>query len=238
MADEGDGGQATTTYTPAQVEEMVAGLKAKNTELLGKVKSLSEATKSFEGLDPQRAREALAAAEKAEAERAKAVGDWDAREKALRDQFTQEHTKVLEPLMTKAQQLEADLFEAVAGRDAAEAISLPTVKGNAKLLMPIIRPELAVEVIDGRRVTVVKGADGKPRYHPTTGALVTVADRLLELRALPEYGGAFEGAGGSGGGATGGGGAGGVHTIRAGDDKAFLSQLSEIAKGKVRVVGG
>lgn len=236
MADEGDGGQATTTYTEAQVQEMVAGLKAKNAELLGKVAKHGEVLKQFDGLDPAKAREAIEAREKAEAERAKAVGDWDAREKALRDQFAAEHAKVVGPLSEQAKQLERDLFEAVAVRDALEAINLPDIKGNPKLVLPILSPELGVEVIDGKRVAVVKGPDGKPRYHPTENRLVTVAERLKELRAQPEYGGAFEGAGGSGGGAVPVGHRPGQVTISASDTKAFLANIDKIASGEVKVV--
>lgn len=239
MADDGDSGKAATTFTQADVDrivaEQVAGLKGKNQELLGKLKSATELASQYEGLDPEQARKALAAAEKAEAEKAKAVGDWDAREKQLRDQFAAEHAKVVEPLSTRAKQLEADLFEAVAVRDALAAMPQKTIRGNPKLLLPIIRPELGVEVIDGQRTTVVKGPDGKPRYNATTGKLVTVEERLIELRAVPEYAGAFEGAGGSGGGAEGGASGKGVTTIPAGDNKAFLANLGEIAKGGVKV---
>lgn len=240
MADNGDGGQATTTFTQADVERMVAeqvaGLKTKNQELLGKLKSAQELASQFEGLDPERARKALSAAEKAEAEKAKAAGDWDAREKALREQFTAEHSKVVEPLQKKVTDLETGLFSAVAERDAIEACALQDVKGRPKLVLPIIRPELGVEMIDGKMTTVVKGPDGKARYHQTTGALFTVADRLKELRGIPDYAGAFEGTGASGGGAEGGrGGGDGVRTVRAGDDKAFLANLDKIARGEAKV---
>lgn len=238
MADDGSG--EATTFTKAEVEklvaEQVAGLKGKNDELLGKLKAATEAVRQFEGLDPEQARKALEEAKKAEAEKAKAVGDWDAREKQLREEFAAQHAKVVEPLTMTAKQLEADLFEAVAVRDALAAMPQKHIKGNPDLLLPIIRPELGVEVIDGKRTTIVKGPDGKARYNATTGKLVTVEERLVELRAVPKYAGAFEGAGGSGGGAEGGaGGGGGTVTVRAGDEKAFLANLGDIAKGKAKV---
>lgn len=204
---EGDGGQAAT-FTKAQLDEAIAlevsGLKKKNDELLGKVVEFGEKAKAFAGLDPATARLAVEKAAKAEEERLKAVGDWDANQTRLRAEWASEHSKIVDPLQQEVTTLRGDLFDAVAVRDAHEAVALPTIKGNPKLLLPIIRPELGVEIVDGKRVTIVKGEDGKPRYHPTTNKLVTVADRLLELRALPEYGGAFEGTGGSGGGALGG----------------------------------
>lgn len=235
MADEPAGGQAAT-FTKEQVEAEVAGLKKKNAELLEKLAQVNTVAKQFEGLDPEKVKAAIAAAEKAEAERAKATGDWEAREKALRDSFAAEHAKVVEPLTGKVQKLEADLFNAIAVRDAVQATALPTIKGNSKLLLPVLTPELGIEVVDGQPVTVVKGKDGKPRYHQTTGALVTVEDRLLELRAMPEFFGAFEGAGTSGGGASSASAsAGAAATIRAGDDKAFLANVGKIAKGEVKV---
>lgn len=239
MADDGSG--EATTFTKADVERMVAeqvaGLKNKNDELLGKLKSATEMARQFEGLDPEQARKALEAAKKAEADKAKAVGDWDAREKQLREEFAAEHTKVVQPLSEKAKQLEADLFEAVAVRDALAAMPQKHIRGNPDLLLPIIRPELGVEVVDGKRITVVKGPDGKARYNATTGKPITVEERLAELRAIPRYAGAFEGTGGSGGGAeSGAGGGAGTVTVRAGDEKGFLANLGDIAKGKAKVV--
>lgn len=54
-----DGGGASKTYTQAEVDDLVAGLKAKNSELLGNQKKLKEematvnaALKRFDGIDP------------------------------------------------------------------------------------------------------------------------------------------------------------------------------------------
>lgn len=204
MPDDGQaGGQqqgSAKTYTQAELDIEVGGLKRKNDELLGEVRKLKDGLEPWKGLDPAQVKAAIEAQINAQAEQQKKAGDWDAREKALRDGFKLEHDKVVGPLSQRVTEMESELFEAVAGRDAVEAIGLPTVKGNAKLLLPIIRPELGVVVVDGKRVTVVKGSDGKPRYHSTTNALVTVEDRLKELRALPEYAGAFDGSPGSGSG--------------------------------------
>lgn len=197
---EGDTGQAGT-FTQAQVDEMVAGLKAKNQELLGSMAKVKDQLKPWEGLDPEKVRTVLAEHEKTTAERQKVQGDWDAREKTLRDGFAAEHSKVVEPLKSELATARNDLFEAIAIRDAVEAMADPEIKANPKLILPVIRSELAVEVVDGHRVTVVKGEDGKPRYHPTSNKLVTVKDRLKELRAAKEFGGGFEGTTGSGSGA-------------------------------------
>lgn len=223
------------TYTQAELDAEVAGLKGKNGELLGKLKDLQAALEPWKGLDAAAVKEALAARTKAEEDAQRKSGDWDAREKSLRDGFKLEHDKVVGPLQERVTGLERELFEAVAVRDALEAINLAGVKGNPKLLLPILRPELGVVEVDGQRVTVVKGSDGKPRYHPTTNALVTVEDRLKELRAIPDYAGAFEGAPGSGSGARASGTSGSPPVVAASDSKAFLANLAQIAKGEVTV---
>jgi hypothetical protein len=228
-----DNASNAKTYTQQDVDAEVGGLKAKNTELLGEVRKLKDAVAPWQGLDPEKVKAALEAQTTAQAEQQKKAGDWDAREKTLRDGFKQEHDKVVVPLTERVSTMEQELFEAVAGRDAVEAINLPSVKGNAKLLLPIIRPELGVVLVDGKRVTVVKGPDGKPRYHPTTNALVTVEDRLKELRAVPDYAGAFEGVSGSGSGARPSAGAsqGGVVTLtreQASDAQQYAAALKQV----------
>lgn len=223
------------TYTQAEmdakVDEIVKGLKAKNLELLGDVKALKEALDPLKGIDPEKARAALAAQEKAEAEKHKQAGDWEAREKALRDQLAKEHTSVVEPLKAKLAELESGLFKSVAERDALEAMGKPEIKGNSALLLPLIQSELKVMVVDGKQVTAVLGPDGKPRYRMTDNALLTVEDRLKELRAKPEYGGAFQGSGGSGTGAEGRGSA--STTVIPADQ--LLDNLEGVASGKVTV---
>lgn len=226
------------TYTQAELDAEVAGLKRKNAEVLGELKTMKETLASleaFKGLDPEKVKEAMTAAEKAEADKHRQAGDWEAREKALRDQMAKEHTAILEPLQTKLKQLETGLFRSVAERDALEAMGKPDVKGNSALLLPVILPELEVQTIEGRQVTVVKGPDGKPRYRMTDNALFTVEDRLKELRAKPEYGGAFEGTGTGGTGADRGGGSGGKPVVQLTDQKSFLAQVDKIASGEVTV---
>lgn len=238
MADGNEGGQAAT-YTREQVDQEVAGLKAKNSELLEKltrVNSTLEKLKAFEGLDPEKVKAALKTQEQLEVEKQKAAGDWEAREKALREQFASEHEKVVKPLQERLSTLENQYFEAVAVREAVEAMGRDDIKGKPPLLLPVLRPELGVEMIDGKPVVVVKGPDGKPRVNPTTNERITVTDRLKELRSNRDFAGAFSGAGTSGSGAEGGsGGSGDGARIPLRDEKAFLANLDKIAKGEVKV---
>lgn len=191
-------GDAPTKEQVAELQSTIDRLKANNQEILGHLKSEKTRVAAFDGLDPEKVRNVLAEREKLEVEAQKVRGDWDAREKALRDSFAQEHKGIVEPLQTENKTLRSDLFDATAVKDAIEAMADPTIKANPALALPILRDELAVEIIDGARITVIKGSDGKPRYHPTTNKLVTVRDRLLELKNTKRYFGAFEGSGGSG----------------------------------------
>jgi len=231
-----DGDGTVKTFTQEQVDAEVKGLKAKNEELLGKLRDATSALEPWKGLDAAKVKEVLTAHEEATANKQKAQGDWDAREKKLRDDFKVEHDKVVGPLSERVTALEADLFDAIAVRDAVEAMSDPEIKANPKLILPLLRSELGVAVVEGKRVTVVKGPDGKPRYHQTNNSLVSVKDRLKELRGVKDYAGGFEGTVGGGSGAKGSDAGGGtVGTIPAGDEKAFLANVGKIAKGEVKV---
>lgn len=227
------------TYTQAELDAEVEGLKKKNLELLGKLKTTDERAKELEGaiapwkgLDPEKVKAALAALEKADGEKHKQAGDWEAREKQLREQMAKEHAAIVGPLEEKLRQREAGLFKSVAERDALEAMGKPDIKGVSALLLPLLLPELDVQAVDDKLVTVVKGPDGKPRYRTTDNTLFTVEDRLKELRAKPEYGGAFQGSGGSGTGAEGRGGTGAAKVVT---KDQVIDNLEGIAAGKVAV---
>lgn len=235
---EGDGAQGAggdKTFSKAEVDDLVSGLKTKNTELLGSMSKLKDQLKPWEGLEAEKVRQVLADHEKTVADRQKAQGDWEAREAALREQFKTEHEKVTGPLQSEVESLRSNLFDAVAVRDAMEAMADPEIKANPKLILPVVRSELAVELIEGKHVTVIRGADGKPRYHPTTNKLVTVKDRLQELRGAKEFAGGFEGAGGSGSGAQGSQGDGAAGAVRLTREQASDARVYDAA---LKQVGG
>jgi polyhydroxyalkanoate synthesis regulator phasin len=83
--------------------------------------------------------------------------------------------------------------------DAAAATALNDNKGNAKLLLPIIKQAVAV-VQDGDEFVVrVKDAAGDYRGNGQ-GGFMTVADYVKELKASPDYGVAFQSDAPAGGG--------------------------------------
>lgn len=88
--------------------EDVTGLKAKAAELLAEQKRLKDQMRQFDGLDPEAARAAIAAAAKAEQEKLTAAGDID---------------KIKEQLVARHQsELEAKAAEVQAATDRANAI--------------------------------------------------------------------------------------------------------------------
>lgn len=207
MAENSSGGEAVT-YTKEQFDAEVAGLKAKNTELLGSVAQLKDKVKTFDGIDPARYQELLEADKKSKADKQKAEGDWEAREQTLRTEAAEAHESAMKPLREKVQELEGDLFEAIAVRDGLMAMADSEIDAIPELAMPVLRPELIVVTDKGQRVTGIKGADQKARIK-ADGSLVTAKDRLLELKRVPAYAGMFNGRGASGSGADGGSGGGG-----------------------------
>lgn len=96
---EGDGYKLDADY------EDVTGLKAKRDELLAETKRLKDLAKGFEGLDPEAARKAIAAAQAAEDERLKANGEFETLTKQLKDR----HEKELEAANSRASAIISNL---------------------------------------------------------------------------------------------------------------------------------
>jgi hypothetical protein len=158
-------------------------------------KERADRLKAYDGLDPEKARAALTAAEQAEAEKQRAAGDWASREQSL----TESWQKRYDAEVTARTTLEQKLNAAIADRDVADAIAAE--KGKAKLLKPALAGRVKVEVVDGELRSVVYGEDGKPAYHD--GAPMTVRQLVASLKSDPEFMPAFDGTTASGGGATG-----------------------------------
>ncbi len=61
---DGDGAEGAKTYTQAQLDAEVAGLKSKNQELLGSLAGVKEKLKAWDGLEPDKVRQLIADREK------------------------------------------------------------------------------------------------------------------------------------------------------------------------------
>ena len=106
--------------------------------------------------------------------------------------------------------------------DAEATSAIAQLKGKPKLLLPLVRSRLkALKGEDGEYRVAELDADGEERRNPKTNAPFTVAELVAEMKADPDYGGAFEASGATGGGATG---------AASGARGADLSKLSPVEK--------
>lgn len=206
----------------------IAGLRKNRDDLLRENKSLKGKVPDF---DIERARSALKRIEEIEAKDAKDKNDWGAREQ----QLVERHKTDLQAAKDLAQKysdaLYKQLVDNVVMTEGAEFGVKP------KLLLPAIRENL--KVVEDAGEFVVQVLDGKknPRIGDSAGNPMTIKQYLAELRGSTEFDGAFDGTGSSGGGAKPklSGGDRGTKTITANDNRAFLDNLGDIAKGKVKV---
>lgn len=115
MADDGtadgtavqDGADTGTVYTQAEVDELVAGLKAKLNQHIGKSKRMADQLKAFEGLDPEAARAALerAAADGAGDQRGESKPDIDKLRAKIEADFKARYTPIEQDLEQTRQEL-------------------------------------------------------------------------------------------------------------------------------------
>lgn len=127
------------------VQEDVSGLKAKNAELLTKFKEQKDA-----------AAVAAKLAQDAEFEKAKKDGDVSAIEKSWSEKLTAREAELNAQIDSRDNSLKTMLVDNVA-QTLASAISV-----SPALMMPHIKSRLSVEVQDGKHITRVLDAEGKP----------------------------------------------------------------------------
>ena len=175
---------------------------SKHNEILGEkkqrdadIKRLKADVEKYKDLDPEKAREALQKIADAEAEQLKVKGDWDAREKALKDGFATKETEYQSQLTER----EKSLDKLVIINELARVASLPDVKGDFELLsenstvMRSIRRKGTedYEILDAK-ANVRYGTDGLP---------LRMEAYLKELREHPKLSRLFDASGASGSGA-------------------------------------
>lgn len=161
--------------------EDVAGLKAKNEELIAERR---EAQK--------RAKAAEEAAQLAAEEAARKGGDVAALEKSWQDKLARREADLSDQIAKMSGAVTAMTVDAAASRLASEL----AVEGAAPVLLPHIRARLAAEERDGQYITVVRDAAGKP-------SALTVDELKAELSSNPAFARVIAGSKANGG-ATGG----------------------------------
>ena len=139
----GAGGDPGKTYTEAEVAELISGLKAKNDELLGKMKTKTEQAKAEE-----------AERRRIEQEAAKKAGQVEELEKSLRSQFEAERSQ----LTARQQALQAR----ITGAEKKAILSSLSVDFIDAESVDLIGHMVSVELDDdGNTVTKFTGADGQ-----------------------------------------------------------------------------
>jgi hypothetical protein len=211
-------------YTQDELDGEVAGLKAKNIELLIAQKDFKVKLAKFDGLDVAR----LTALEQAEKDRettnAKKRGDWE----ALSKKKDEDH---LAALMAKDKAIAArdvKLEDALVGEAVTRAIT--EAEGNSLLLDHIVRAQVRLE--DGQAVVV--DAEGTRRLGDK-GDHLTITELVNEFKRNDAYAGAFAGTGSRGSGTPTGTGRGRMPsgTVDASDPDAMGKNLHGILDGTI-----
>lgn len=228
------------TYSQEEVDAIIAerdAIKANRDEALTEAKKAKAALKAWDGKDPAKYEQLLAAAEEAERKKAAAEGDFT----KLRDQLVEKHTaeragdaKRIEKLNRALEQrlVDAQLTAALAKHDAD-----PT-------MLPLLQ-------LEGRRYVRVRETDddfeafvadekGNPLVADGKGTPMGVDD-LVTQTLKTKYPAAFRGSGSSGGGApksnAGGGGSGNVFNPATATGDDYFKHMEGLAKRTVTVQG-
>lgn len=191
----------------------------------------NEKLKIFEGLDPDKAREALGKVEE--------MANWEPEQKvkeqieAVKSQMMDAHGKEKAKLQEKLEKLTNSLEDAMIVSVASQ--ELAKEKGSVRLLMPHMRQQTRLREADGRFVVEVMGDDGNPRLTGSDGHPMSIAELVSEMKTQDDFASAFEGTGATGSGATGSGNSPKkqqANTISADDKEAVESNLEAVASGE------
>jgi hypothetical protein len=226
--------------------DIFPGLTIKQQELLNEKKTLADKLKVLEGqlsgIDLEKAKKALEAADQAETEKLKLKGDWDTREKQLRDQLAvdlQKREEQFQGELAKVQErnkaLESSLYEQLITAQLSAEIAKHTTSVGPLLLG--MASHLKVFEEEGKFVAKVVDAQGNPRIADLKGSPFTIAGLVEEFKTKPEWQPLFPASKNGGTGAPGNStaGPGGVRTIRQGDYESISANLEGIAKGEITV---
>lgn len=226
---------AVTTFTQEEVDAKIAeankGLEANRDEVLGELKTLRDASKAFDGIDPEKHKALLAAEAEAAKKKAEDEGDWAARETQLKELHATETSALKTELGSAHGSIEKLLVDAQAVAAIADA------KGSAKVLLPHVKQLVRVVEKDGQHSVQVVNEKGEQRFSDSQGTPMTIMGLVDELRQDPDFARNFEGSGSSGGGSSksNGGAGGGSNTVI--DRGDFSKNLEGIIKGDVQVEG-
>lgn len=183
---EGDKGKQRS-YTAAEVDALVKGLRDKNQELIGRERQLKERVKVWDGKDPSKVQQALEHFDKLEEERQRAAGKFD----ELRNTLLDTHKREKDELETKLTRTTERLHNIVGTKHAMEEIQKVAREGVAVLLPHVEKVLRVVEDEDGEYVPRIVDSKGNERIGPK-GDPMSVAEYLAELAARPEFAKIFD----------------------------------------------
>ena len=182
--------------------ENVRGLKSALASERSQREAAETKIKGFEGLDVDKAREALRKVED--------MANWKPEDKvkeqieAIKTQLTEKHKAELDKKDQQNQNLVKQLEKVMIDAEAVKAIA--ELKGSAPLLLPHVRGMTRMRAADdGHFLVEVVGTDGNARISPATNSTspMTIAELIKELKTQDTFAPAFDGSGASGSGATG-----------------------------------
>lgn len=189
----------------AELPTETAGLKSALQKERDAKAAAEKALKVFEGVDAEEARRLKAEAEQSATDKLKNKGDWDTREKQLKDQLATDLTKRETHFQTELKsrderivKLQSSLEKSLIEAQATSAIA--AAKGTPELLLPHVMRAVKVVEENGEFVARVLDANGQPRIANVKGDPFTIGNLVEEMKANEVFGRAFEatGAGGSG----------------------------------------
>lgn len=214
-------GEGEKTFTQAEVDEQIAGLKTKVEELLTENKTTRARLKTFDGLDVEAARQALTELTELKSQKkAEAAGITAEQLNKLRADVRADLETEYAPFKTQAQTLASEnrtlkldnVVKGLMGKAGVRAERLDALY------------KLAADEFDLTE-------DGKPMVKSRPGKEVEkyVAEDLI--KSYPEF---FQGSGASGSGASRTGAATAPGTIP-GEGAAFMANINKIRTGEVKV---
>jgi hypothetical protein len=166
-----------TTEFKAALEAEVAGLKKNRDETKERYKELQQRLKAFDGIDPDEYQKLQDAREAAEAEKAKAAGDWE-KLQAKHDKKLAEKDSIIADQDTRFRDTR---------KKAEAALAIAKHDGNPTLLLNNV-------------LVVLETDDDYNVFTTVDGERVSVDDYVGGLKGTDEWSGAFAPAGISGSG--------------------------------------
>lgn len=213
-------------------DEDVSGLKSALKKERDARQELDRKMAKYRDIDPEKYTELVKEKEEFERTALEKKGDFD----KLKNQLVEQHGKELKAKDEKLTARERFIEKIVAENVAVAEIT--AAGGNPKLLKPHVMQSIRVVEEDGEFKAKVVDAKGNVRIANGKGDEMTITDLIAELKGSNEFAPAFAGTGSTGSGAppkTGAPPKAPAGKVSATDPNAFLTNLADIAAGKVQV---